>query len=63
MDILLKREELLTLTNSEVLASLQEKYLERKLYSISLDWRKDEKYILKARGTSGDLIVGWSDKK
>lgn len=29
------------------------------LYTCSLDWRDSKEYILKLRGTSGDVIVNW----
>lgn len=46
-------------TNEEVLTYLQKIFPERLLYSISLGWRDNRKYILKARGLAGDVIVGW----
>lgn len=61
-DVYLKRRKLLELTNDDILVDLQRMFPDRKLYSISLDWRKNERYFLKARGTLGDIIVGWSDK-
>lgn len=58
-DLMLKWKSLLKLTDREVLGVLRAVYPERKLYSISTDWRRDACYILKARGTGGDVIVGW----
>ncbi|WP_207649647.1 hypothetical protein, partial [Desulfosporosinus metallidurans] len=33
------------------------------LYRMSVDWRKDKGYILKAKGTRGDVIVGWIENQ
>ncbi|WP_141695039.1 hypothetical protein [Paenibacillus kribbensis] len=30
------------------------------LFEVSQDWYKDMKYVLKARGSQGDLILYWS---
>lgn len=36
---------------------LKTKYPQLELYCVSKDWFDDPKYILKARGAKGDLIV------
>lgn len=46
-------------TNEEVLSLLQKLFPKHQLYNISLGWREDRKYILKAKGLLGDVIVGW----
>lgn len=58
-DLTLDREELLSMSNENILGALKQMYPHRNLYSISTGWRESERYILKARGTGGDLIVGW----
>lgn len=62
-DLILDREELLAMSNKNILKALQDMYPARKLYSISTGWRESKEYILKARGTGGDLIVGWGERK
>lgn len=62
-DLMLKRESLLDLTNEEIMTTLRDMYPERRLYSLSTDWRKDECYIMKARGTGGDVVVDWEKEK
>jgi len=50
-----------SLDNKAMFDTLDSIYPERQLYSMSLDWRKDKQYILKARGVKGDVIVGWEE--
>ena len=52
-----------SLDNKAMFDTLDSIYPERELYSMSLDWRKDKQYILKARGVKGDVIVGWEEVK
>ena len=33
----------------------------RSLYSVSTDWHNDSQYLCKARGSKGDVIIGWSE--
>lgn len=61
-DVYFAHKNFLKMTNEDILSVLQGLFPERKLFSISLDWRKDIKYFLKARGTLGDALVGWSDR-
>lgn len=44
----------------KLLELLQRLYPERDLYSISLGFLQSRRYIAKARGTGGDVIVSWS---
>jgi len=38
---------------------LQHRYPKNKLYAVSQDWYDDSRFICKARGTYGDIIIGW----
>ncbi len=38
---------------------LQHRYKSLGLFKISKSWYQDPKFILKAKGTNGDLIIGW----
>lgn len=58
-DLKLDYEELLLMTDDNILKALQIMYPKRKLYSISLGWRESKNYILKAKGVNGDVVVGW----
>ena len=58
-DIVLVHENLSTKSDDEVFRLLKTLFPEHGLYRMSVDWRKDKGYILKARGTKGDIIVGW----
>jgi hypothetical protein len=40
-----------------LLSYLETTYPQLELYSLSKDWFNDPKYILKAKGVKGDLIV------
>lgn len=35
------------------------KYESLKLYTFGFDWLKGKNYILKFKGTQGDLIINW----
>lgn len=59
-DLKLDHEELLLMSNDNILRALQLLYPKRKLYTISLGWRESKNYILKAKGTDGDVVVGWN---
>lgn len=59
-DLILDYEELLLMTDDNILKALQTLYPKRKLYSISLGWRQSKDYILKAKGTGGDVVIGWN---
>ena len=59
-DLKLDYEELLLTTNDNILKALQILYPKRKLYAISLGWRESKDYILKAKGTGGDIVIGWN---
>lgn len=58
-DLKLDHEELLLMSDDNILKTLQTMYPKRKLYTISLGWRESKDYILKAKGNGGDVIVGW----
>ena len=59
-DLKLDYEELLLMTDDNILKALQILYPKRKLYAISLGWRESKDYILKAKGTGGDIVIGWN---
>ena len=40
---------------------LQQEYPNYRLYSVSTSWHKDNQYICKAKGTLGDVIIGWDE--
>lgn len=42
---------------------LQEKFPSLKLYCVSKSWKESSEYILKAKGTCGDLLINWEDIK
>ncbi|WP_209121485.1 hypothetical protein [Alkalihalobacillus sp. BA299] len=44
----------------QFLSKLNEEFPNRNLYSVSTPWIDDNSYICKARGTKGDLIIGWN---
>ena len=58
-DIVLVHENLTAMSNDVVFKLLKTQFPEHGLYRMSVDWRKDKRYILKAKGTKGDVIVGW----
>lgn len=58
-DVIANREDFLALSDPEVQSTLSSLFPEYKLYSHSLDWRKNEEYFLKAKGGRGDVLVGW----
>jgi len=60
-DVIANRNEFLALSDPEVHETLSCMFPERKLYSQSIDWRKSEEYILKAKGSGGDVMVGWGN--
>lgn len=62
-DIVLDHEFTCAMENEDILEMLNRLFPKRHLYSMSLDWRKSIEYILKARGTGGDVIVDWSASK
>lgn len=45
-----------------IMSVLNDTFPERNLYSFSTGWELSDEYILKARGTNGDVIVGWSHR-
>jgi len=62
-DITLPYKNLSAFSDEEVLRLLTKLFPERGLYRISVDWRKDKRYILKGIGVKGDVIVGWLESQ
>jgi len=60
-DMVVRHSDFSKYSNEGILNALDILYPERDLYSLSLDWRKDPQYIMKARGVYGDVLVGWSE--
>lgn len=58
-DALLSHKELCLKDDKEIHCLLYMLFPNRSISSHSTDWRKDKKYILKAKGGKGDVIVGW----
>ena len=61
-DLIANRNDFLKLSDEQVNSVLCNIFPERKLYSHSADWRKSDEFILKARGTGGDVVIGWSEE-
>lgn len=61
MDFKLNRETFLKLTDGEII-DLFNGLTHFKIYSISNSWRSDPEYILKARGSNGDILVYWNEE-
>lgn len=62
-DIVLVHERLSTMSDEDVFKILVTLFPDYGLYRMSVDWRKDKRYILKAKGTRGDVIVGWTENQ
>lgn len=62
-DLVMVHKVVSQMTDDDVLGMLKGLFPERNLYRVSIDWRKDKKFILKARGTRGDVIVGWVENQ
>jgi hypothetical protein len=62
-DIILDHKKTSLLTDEEVFKLLKNAFPERDLFSMSIYWREDKRYILKAQGTYGDVIVGWTENQ
>ena len=41
------------------LSRLQTEFPDRDLYSVSTSWYDNPKYICKAKGARGDVVIGW----
>lgn len=61
-DLVFTRQELLILKDDQIIKILNRIYPKKKIFSISSDWRYSWRYILKAKGIYGDLIIGWKDR-
>ena len=59
MEFKFNRNTFLKLTNDEIIELLNS-ITKFDLYSMSLDWRESEEYILKCKGAEGDVLVYWS---
>lgn len=60
MDIYMNYDDARKLEPKGLLESLQKKYPDRDLYSISVYWMEAPEYIAKARGVYGDVVVSWN---
>jgi len=58
MDLYLDRNLLLEKSNEEIFDVLNE-YSGYDLCSMSIAWRDSEQYILKCKGSYGDIVVHW----
>lgn len=59
MNFKMNRDTLNKLNDKDII-ELFENITNFNLYSISEDWRNSDKYILKLKGTSGDVVVSWN---
>lgn len=62
MDKAMLHHEAVLLGPERLLKQLQEEFPERGLYRLSLDWMKSMSFVAKARGTHGDVIIGWYER-
>lgn len=62
-DLVMVHETLSTMTDNNIFELLKTLFPEHGLYRMSDDWRNDKRYILKAKGTKGDVIVGWVENQ
>jgi hypothetical protein len=62
-DLVLVHGNLSAMSDNEVFGLLRSIFPDHGLYRISEEWRKDKRYILKAKGTRGDVIVGWQENQ
>lgn len=58
MDFTFNRNTFLKLSNEEIMELLED-ITGFNLFSVSTPWRESAEYILKAKGTKGDVIVMW----
>lgn len=40
---------------------LRKMFPAHRLYAVSQDWYSNKKYVCKARGENGDIIIGWKE--
>ena len=62
-DLVLIHKNLSAMSDDDVFKLLVTLFPDHGLYRMSVDWRKDKGYILKAKGTKGDAIVGWIENQ
>lgn len=62
-DIVMVHEVLSTMPDDEVFGLLESLFPKHGLFRMSVDWKKDKGYVLKAKGTKGDVIVGWIENR
>lgn len=62
MDKAMLYHEAILLGPDRLLQKLKEEYPERGLYTISIDWTLSMKFVAKAKGTHGDVVVGWYER-
>lgn len=60
MDLLMDYDSAKEIGAEKLLAMLQKKYPEFHLYKISREWLKSKKFIAKAKGIIGDVVIYWN---
>lgn len=67
MDYSMNYEEAIKLVREQGFQGVIDKFNEEfpgyDLYSCSTSWEDSDEYILKLRGTTGDVVVGWDHVK
>lgn len=61
-DKVMLHHEAVLLGREKLLQVLKEEFPERGLYHLSQDWVKSMDFIAKARGTDGDVVIGWYER-
>lgn len=46
-----------------LLLQLRDEFPESDLYKVSQDWIDSPAYALKAKGTAGDVLIGWEENQ
>ena len=59
MEMTLNYELMKHKTDQQIMTQLNQ-LSELQLFSMSSDWRENRKYILKLKGSKGDLLVYWN---
>lgn len=59
MDYEVVKSSYLTLGSAKFFDLFNSIYKEFDLYSMSMDWIKNKEYVLKFKGSKGDIIIGW----
>ncbi len=58
-DLILDYDETKVLNDGELFLLLVKAYTTYGIFSLSLSWRDDKRYVLKVKGANGDLVIGW----